>query len=112
MNGGVIVSTPQKVKTVEEIQAKLSSSSCIVLTDFRGLNVSQMTTLRRKLTEAGVDYKVYKNTLIKIAADNAGIRGLEPYLEGPTAVAFSSDDPVAPAKILAAFARESKILKV
>jgi large subunit ribosomal protein L10 len=112
VNGGVIVSTPQKVKTVEEIQAKLSSSSCIVLTDFRGLNVAQMTTLRRKLTEAGVDYKVYKNTLIKIAADNAGIRGLEPYLEGPTAVAFSSDDPVAPAKILADFARESKILKV
>ena len=112
VNGGVKVPTPQKVETVEEIQAKLGSSSCVVLTDFRGLDVEQMTALRQKLTEAGVDYKVYKNTLIKIAADNVGIEGLDSYLEGPTALAFSSDDPVAPAKILADFARESKILKV
>ncbi|HOB42356.1 MAG: 50S ribosomal protein L10 [Bacillota bacterium] len=104
--------TPKKIQTVEEIQSKLNEASCVVLTDFRGLNVAQATALRRRLTEAGVEYKVYKNTLIKIAADNVGIEGLDSYLQGPTALAFSTEDPIAPAKILADFARETKILKV
>ncbi len=104
--------TPEKTQTIEELEARFGSSTAAVLADFRGLNVGQVIKLRRSLREAGVEYKVYKNTLIKIAADNVGIDGLDPYLEGPTAIAFSGQDPVAAARILAGFAKESKILKI
>ncbi|MCR4427546.1 MAG: 50S ribosomal protein L10, partial [Firmicutes bacterium] len=92
--------TAEKAKTIEELEAKMATASVVVLADFRGLNVAQVTKLRRKLLEAGIEYKVVKNTLAKIAADHAGIEGLDPYLEGPTAMAFGAQDPVAPAKIL------------
>ena len=104
--------TPEKTQAIEEIEARFRSSTAAVLADFRGLNVGQVMKLRRSLREAGIEYRVYKNTLIKIAADRAGVSGLDPYLEGPTAIAFSGQDPVAPAMILAGFAKESKILKV
>jgi len=104
--------TPEKTQAIEEIEARFKSSTAAVLADFRGLNVGQVMKLRRSLREAGIEYRVYKNTLIKIAADRAGVSGLDPYLEGPTAIAFSGQDPVAPAKILAGFAKESRILKV
>ena len=94
--------TPKKAQIIDELQEKLSTSQVAVLADFRGLNVAQVTALRRKLREAGAHYEVYKNTLIKIAAERVGIAGLEPYLEGPTAVAFAGDDVAAPARILTA----------
>lgn len=90
----------EKVQLVQEIKEKLSSSSCVVLIDYKGITVEEANQLRKECREAGIDYKVYKNTLITIAAKELGLDGLEPYLKGPTAIAFGLEDPVAPAKIL------------
>ena len=73
------------------------------------LTVAQDTQLRRKLREAGVEYRVVKNTMTRIAAQEAGIEGLDVYLEGPTAIAMSETDPVAPAKIISDFVKEHKL---
>jgi large subunit ribosomal protein L10 len=90
----------EKVQVVSEIKERLSSSASAILVDYRGLKVEEVTQLRRKFREAGVVYKVYKNTLIEIAARDLGLDDLIPYLQGPTAIAFSVNDPVAPAKLL------------
>ncbi len=101
--------TQEKIQTVAGIKEKLSTSKGAVLTNYRGLTVAQDTKLRRKLREAGVEYRVFKNTMTRIAAKEAGIEGLEPYLEGPTAIAISYTDPVAPAKIISDFVKENKL---
>lgn len=101
--------TSEKIAVVSELKEKLSSTKGAVLTNYRGLNVAMDTKLRRKLREAGVEYRVIKNTMTRIAAKDAGIEGLEQYLEGPTAIAMSAVDPVAPAKILADFIKENKL---
>ncbi|WP_238134216.1 50S ribosomal protein L10 [Calderihabitans maritimus] len=101
-----------KEKVVQELKEKLSQSSAAVLTDYRGLNVAEMTDLRAKLREAGVEFKVVKNTLTWLAAKDVGLEELEPYLEGPTAIAFSYEDPVSPAKILSNFAKEHDNLEI
>ena len=103
---------PEKVAKVAEIQELLSNSKCTILVDFCGLTVAQDTELRRKMREAGVHYNVVKNTLLRIAAEQAGIEGLEPSLEKNTAIAVSPEDPVAVAKIVCEFAKENKELKV
>lgn len=90
----------QKELVVEEIKAILKESISIVLVDYRGITVEEANRLRRQLTEAGVGYKVFKNTLIDIAAKEVGIVNLSPYLAGLTALAYSPKDPVAPAKIM------------
>jgi large subunit ribosomal protein L10 len=97
----------EKAQVVAEIKEKLQSSSGVVLADYRGLTVSQVTQLRSQLREAGVEYRVLKNTMVRRAAHEVGIEGLDSFLEGPTAVAFSVD-PVAPAKVLADFAKTTK----
>lgn len=102
----------KKAQVVEEIKEKLNSSYAAVLTDYRGLNVAQSNELRRQLREAGVEYRVVKNTLTKRAAGDLGYDDLFPYLEGPTAIAFSEEDPVAPAKIIAKFAEKNKDLEI
>ena len=86
----------------------LSNSKCTILVDFCGLTVAQDTELRRKMREAGVHYNVVKNTLLRIAAEQAGIEGLEPSLEKNTAIAVSPEDPVAVAKIVCEFAKKTK----
>ena len=91
---------PEKVAKVAEIQELLSNSKCTILVDFCGLTVAQDTELRRKMREAGVHYNVVKNTLLRIAAEQAGIEGLEPSLEKNTAIAVSPEDPVAVANRL------------
>lgn len=101
--------TTEKQAVVSELKEKLSNTKGAVLTNYRGLNVALDTKLRRKLREAGVEYRVIKNTLTRIAAKDAGIEGMEQYLEGPTAIAMSDVDPVAPAKVLADFIRENKL---
>lgn len=101
-----------KEQSVQEITEKLQNAVTAVITDYRGLNVAQATKLRNELREVNVEYKVLKNTLAKIAAKNVGITGLDQYLEGPTAIAFSSEDPVAPAKVLAKFAKDNKALEI
>lgn len=101
--------TQEKIQTVADIKEKLSTTKGAVLTNYRGLTVAQDTKLRRKLREAGVEYRVFKNTMTRIAAKEAGIDGLDPYLEGPTAIAMSYTDPVAPAKIISDFVKEHKL---
>lgn len=90
----------QKVQAVQELKDKFSSSSSAILVDYKGLNVQEVTELRSAFRQAGVEYKVYKNTLTEIAAKDVGLEELIPFLSGPTAIAFSEHDPVAPAKIL------------
>lgn len=101
--------TQEKMQTVAEIKEKLSSTKGAVLTNYRGLTVAQDTKLRRKLREAGVEYRVFKNTMTRLAAKEAGIEGLDIYLEGPTAIAMSYTDPVAPAKVISDFVKENKL---
>ncbi|ADG81172.1 50S ribosomal protein L10 [Thermincola potens] len=103
---------PEKEAIVSMVKEKLQNSQGAVLTDYRGLNVAEITELRNKLREAKVEFKVIKNTLTKRAADELGIEGLDPYLEGPTAIAFGMEDPVAPAKILADFAKTHNQLEL
>ena len=100
-----------KVKAVEEIRDKFGRCRAAILTDFRGLSVAEVTELRRKLKEQGIEFKVVKNTLTKIAIKDFDF-DLDEYLEGPTAIAFSYEDPVAPAKILTDFAKTYKQLEI
>ena len=103
---------PEKVAKIAEIKELLSNSKCTILVDFCGLTVAQDTALRRKMREAGVHYNVVKNTLLRIAAQEVGIEGLEPSLEKNIAIAVAPEDPVAVAKIVCDFAKENKELKV
>lgn len=97
-----------KEAEVAEIQEKIEKSQSVMFLDYRGLNVAEVTELRNKMRAAGVEYKVIKNTMIRRAAEKAGIEGLDNVLEGPTAVAFGYADPVAPAKILVDFIEDTK----
>ena len=100
----------EKSQVVSEIKEKFQKASGIVLADYRGLTVAQVTELRAQLRLAGVEYRVMKNTLVRRAAQELGVEGLESYLKGPTAFAFCSD-PVAPAKVLMEFAKANKLKK-
>lgn len=102
----------KKEAVVDSIKEKLDASQSVVLIDYRGLTVAEVTDLRNQMRKAGVEYQVLKNTMIKRAADKAGIEGLDPILEGPTAVAFGINDPVAPAKILTKFAKDTKKIAI
>lgn len=101
-----------KKQVVAEMVEKFNDSKSVIVTDYRGLNVTEVTELRKKLREAGVDYRVVKNTLLKIAAKEAGIDGTEDYFQGPTAVAFGLSDAVSPAQVLAKFAKDHKNLEI
>lgn len=103
---------PEKIATVDEIKEKLSSAKMAVLTEFQGLNVAEMTELRKLFREADVDYKVYKNTLTRLAAHQLGISGIDDYLVGTTALAFSKDDLVASAKIVRDFGVRHRYFRV
>jgi large subunit ribosomal protein L10 len=102
----------EKEETVKEVQQKLERSKAVVLADYRGLNVQEVTELRKRLREAGVEYKVIKNTMTSRAAKAAKVDGLDRYLSGPTAIAFGYSDVVTPAKILADFAKDHKKLEL
>ena len=95
-----------KKETVEQLVEKLKAAQSGVLVDYIGINVADDTKLRRELREAGVEYTVVKNSILRFAAKEAGLEGLTSYLSGSTAIALSNDDPVAPAKILGKFARK------
>ena len=101
--------TSEKISVVSELKGKLSATKGAVLTNYSGLTVAQDTQLRRKLREAGVEYRVVKNTMTRIAAQEVGIEGLDVYLEGPTAIAISEVDPVAPARVISDFVKENKL---
>jgi large subunit ribosomal protein L10 len=97
---------PHKVAEVELLSEKLKSSEGVVLADFTGLSVSQITELRRKCRESEVEFRVVKNRLAKRAAAAVEFRGLEDLLTGPTAIAFGHASPVEPAKVLTEFAKD------
>ncbi len=97
----------KKKALVDELAEKMKNASSGVLVDYKGINVADDTKLRRELREAGVDYSVVKNTLLRFAAQKAGFDALNSVLEGTTALAVSMTDAVAPAKILNAFAKKS-----
>ena len=102
----------QKKQIVNEMIEKFKEASAGVFVDYRGLTVEEDTELRRKFREAGVEYKVVKNTLTSRAAKEVGLEALDPILNGPTALAMSVDNPVAPAKIIAEFAKKHEALEV
>lgn len=101
-----------KAQEVEEVAEQLKSSVSAIVVDYRGLTVEQVTDLRKQLREAGVKMRVIKNKIMVRAADKAGFEDLKPVFAGPTAVAFSEEDPVAPAKILANFAKTADALQL
>ena len=101
-----------KQPVVAEISELLSGAASAVAVDYRGLTVAQDTELRKALREAGITYKVYKNTLIRRAAEGTDFATLDPHLEGPTAIAVSRDDATAPARILAEFAKKADKLEI
>lgn len=102
----------QKQQQVAEVSEKFRESACTVVADYRGLNVAQVTELRKKLREAGVEFAVLKNTLTRRATAATELTELDEHLTGPTAIAFSREDAVAPAKILVDFAKKNDALKV
>ena len=102
----------EKEAQVQMIKEKLSEAQAVILADYRGLTVEEMTELRKKLREAGVELRVVKNTLARLAAKEAKIDDLDSHLNGPIAMAFGIGDPVAPAKILHTFARTHKNLEL
>jgi len=93
----------EKKEAVSRLVEKLNSAHSVFLTDYSGLSVQAITNLRRNLRKSKVDYLVAKNTLTRLAAQQAGIAELVPHLEGPTAIAFGTEDPAAPAKVIADF---------
>ena len=101
-----------KQPIVAEISELLNGAASAVVVDYRGLTVEQDTQLRKKLREAGVSYKVYKNTMIRFAAKGTEFEALEPHLEGPTALAVSKTDATAPARVLAEFAKTADKLEL
>ena len=103
---------PEKAAKVSELKDLMTGSKGVILVDYCGLTVAEDTDLRRKMREAGVTYMVAKNTFVRIAAKEAGIEGLDSFLEHNTALAFSAEDPVAPAKILSEFAKDHKALEI
>jgi large subunit ribosomal protein L10 len=105
-------SLEEKKQIVEQIKERFDRAQSVVILENRGLTVAQATDLRARLRDAGVDFKVLKNTLVKRAADETGITGLDPLLQGPTVWAFSLDDAVAAPKVLLEFTRTNDKLAV
>ncbi len=101
-----------KKPIVDEIAAAVKDAQSVVLVDYRGLTVEQDTQLRKTLREAGITYKVYKNTMMNFAFKGTDCEALLPYLEGPSAVAISTEDATAPARVLCKFAKTAEALEV
>lgn len=101
-----------KQPIVDEIKANIDGAASAVLVDYRGLTVEQDTQLRKELREAGIVYKVYKNTLMKRAFEGTDFAQLDPHLDGPSAIAISKTDATAPARIIAKFAKTAEVLEI
>jgi len=106
------VARPEKEAVVKELTDKFGSAKSLVITDYLGLNVAEMTELRSKLREAGVEFKVVKNTLATIAANDVEMEEMTEYFSGPTAIAFGEEDAVSPAKVLVEFAKDHEVLEI
>ena len=101
-----------KAPIVDEIKGYVADAKAAVLVDYRGLTVEQDTELRKQMREAGVVYKVYKNTMIHRAFEGTDFEQLDKHLEGPTAIAFGMEDETAPARILNDFAKKAETLEL
>lgn len=101
-----------KQAKVAEIKEKLEKAQAVILADYQGLTVEEDTQLRKNLREAGVEYKVYKNTLVTLAAKELGMDGIAEYLEGPVSIALGYEDVTAPARVLNDFAKDHKKLEL
>ena len=101
-----------KSQVVSEIVEKLEKSSSAIVVDYKGLTVEEVTELRKKMREAGVEYKVYKNSLVTRAANELGLGDVVQYLEGPVSIAFGYEDATAPARVLNNFAKDHKKLEL
>ena len=101
-----------KAPIIDEIKANLDGAKAVVVADYRGLTVAQDTELRKKLREAGVVYKVYKNTYVKRAIEGTEFAELAGQLDGPSAFAFSKDDATSPARVLAEFGKTAEALQL
>jgi len=112
MPRAIVAPRPEKTSVVEELTEKFSSSASFFLTDFTGLTVAGATGLRKGLRELRSSYRVAKNTLIRIAAQNAARPDLGQYLTGQTGIAFAPEDPIAAAKVLADFIKKNERPKV
>lgn len=102
----------EKQQIAEDLRDRLSKSAIIVLTDYKGLDVAAMNDLRRRLRAEQIEYQVVKNTLLIRAAEDNDIALIKDYFKGPSAIALSYEDPVAPAKVLSQFAKENKKLEI
>jgi large subunit ribosomal protein L10 len=103
---------PEKVAVVDEVRERFSASHAAILTEYRGMKVKELSALRRSLAPFGGEYKVYKNTLVTLAARQVGLADLEPLLHGPTGVAFITGDAAGVAKALREFSRTNPALVV
>ncbi|MCR5596338.1 MAG: 50S ribosomal protein L10 [Lachnospiraceae bacterium] len=101
-----------KKPIVDEISANIKDAQSVVLVDYRGLTVDEDTKLRKELRENNVTYKVYKNTFMNFAFKGTDFEGLAPYLEGPSAIAISTEDATAPARVLSKFAKTAQALEI
>ena len=101
-----------KAPVVAEISEAIKDAQSVVLVDYRGLTVEQDTALRKQLREAGINYKVYKNTMMNFAFKGTDFEALAPFLEGPSAIAISNTDATAPARELAKFAKTANKLEI
>jgi len=104
--------TATKESLVVEIKERFNASEAVIMVDYRGLTVKQMQTLRRSVREVGGEISVYKNSLTEIAVRELALPNMDEFLAGPTAFVFVSEDPVAPAKALTAFAKENPALEL
>lgn len=102
----------EKKRLVEELHQKFTESKIVILTDYKGLDVDTINELRRKLTESNIEYRVVKNTLLARASEDTDVALVKDQFKGPTAIALSYDDPVAPAKVLSEFAKENEKLEI
>jgi large subunit ribosomal protein L10 len=102
----------KKREELKELSEKIKTAQSFVIADYRGINVEEVTGLRNELRKAGVEYKVIKNTLTRFAAKENGLEELIPHLEGPTAIAISYEDAVAPAKILSEYVKKNENFKL
>jgi len=104
--------TEKKADTIAELEERIAGAHLMILADYRGLKVTDLQNLRGQLRGVGAEFRVAKNTLTRIAANNKGITSLDATLEGPTALVFAGEDVVGPSKVINDFARISRILKV
>jgi large subunit ribosomal protein L10 len=103
---------PEKVAAVDEIEARLNAAVSALFVEMHGITVAEVSDLRNQLRDAGVSFRVYKNTMVNLAAQRIGLEGMEQYLTGPTAIAVSPDEPSTAAKVFRAFGKTNDKVRI